>query len=91
MTRKELCEFKLREYAHRELKMEPPVKLEDIPESVIFQSTTIGICMEQLGLLKNPANQEYISGRGGIYTLSHDENGEPVIVTFRDILESMKE
>jgi len=91
LTKKKLCELILRQYGHRELKMPMPVDISKIPTNVIYGSSTIGVCMEVLGMIDDYDDAMYIKNRGGVALISHDENGEPAVISFRDILDSMKE
>ena len=91
ITKKQLCEAKLREIAQHEFGMKRPIDITKISETIAFRSSPAGVCMEYLGLIKDPAIDQYVSSRGGLLILSHDENGEPVTISFRDVLESMKE
>ena len=91
LTKKQLCEAKLRQYAVTELGFKLPVNLNEIPEATVMQSSTVAVCMEYLGLLKDPALKEYAASRGGLFVVSHDDNKKPVVITFRDVLEAMKE
>ena len=90
--KKKLCEYILRKYCYHDLDMRrDQLDITKIPEGEVFKSTTVGICMEELGLIKNPSIKDYISNRGGTAFTSFDENGEPVVISFREILDSMKE
>jgi hypothetical protein len=91
LTKKQLCEAKLRQYAVTELGFKLPVNLDEIPEATVMQSSTIAVCMEYLGLLKDPTFKEYAASRGGLIAVSHDEDKNPIVISFRDILEAMKE
>lgn len=93
ITRKYLCEQVLRQYAKNNMGMSIPFELTDIPvEKMCLSSSIAAVCMEYLGLLdNNPAMKDYASNRGGIVTCSINNDNEPVITTFRDILNSLPE
>jgi hypothetical protein len=91
LTKKELCEAMLIKYAHANLAMNGPIDLTKIPESVCMSSTTVGICMEYLGLIKDPSIKKYISHRGGVFMTTFDKEGNPTVISFRQVLESMKD
>lgn len=92
VTRKQLCEYILRVHCSRECKMDPQnLDFTKIPETDVFKSSTVGVCMEELGLLHDSSIKEYMSSRGGIALCSFDEKGEPAVISFREILDSLKE
>lgn len=87
LTKKQLCEYVLREHMKKNYNS---LDFTQIPKEDIFKSSTIAVAMEYLGLLTHD-ELLYSQTRGGTFKISFEENGEPRVISFREILNSMKE
>jgi hypothetical protein len=90
-TKKEMCELYLRSIAKEYMKMNLPINLEDIPENLVINSSIAGVCMEYLGLLKDPEYIKYTKTRAGTLLVSTHEDGTLCVVSFREMIESLPE
>lgn len=82
MTRKEKCLEVLRKYCKNK-----GIKYEELSDDDCLKSSSVGIAMEYLGLIKSQEIMNYVSLRNGIVSI--EENLK--INTFRDLLDSLPE
>ena len=87
ITKKHFCEIKIREYCE-----DNDISIDDLKEDICFSSSTVAICMEYLGLLKDNSIKEYVSSRGGtMYVYGNRETGEVAILSTREFLDLLLE
>lgn len=106
LTKKEFCKYTIDKHLRSlgdDLSAYRPnwlVKIDDEwIRQVTFKSTTIGICLQELGYIteeKHPDLIEYLSNRGGLYAtyINRDSLNDPdnnsteavKVMTFRELL-----
>lgn len=76
ITKREFCRMKIDEFKNEWCKQHGIMHIDEITDDMlanfdcVFQSTTLGICLEYLGIINpisHPDLYEYISHRGGIF------------------------
>jgi len=96
ITRKELCKLILK----HKLNVVESVINDDVMKEIIkkrggdelvYESSVLGICMDELGLIDDPQCQEYINSRAGVLMFNPYMDGQCDMLTLRDLLDSMKE
>lgn len=81
ITKKQFCEHIIAEWCDSHGMQNPP------EETYITQSSSLGVAMEHLGLIKDQAMLKYIQDRAGIYLLT--KNGGHL--STRELLEMLPE
>ncbi len=91
ITKKMFCEITIREFLDK-LEKNPFDNWRDITEGYAYQSTSVGLAMKYLGLIKSGQTLDYLASRAGIYKMYIDkEKAETNILTFREILDMLPE
>lgn len=90
LTKKEYCKMQL------EMRVDPNELTPDLIRELAMSSTTLGICLEELGYINEieyPDLVEYLSSRGGTFATYIDKSinpstNEPTvkIMSFREFL-----
>ena len=66
--------------------------LSEINDECVFQSSSLGVAMEHLGLIKEEGIKNYITSRAGLmFTYFDDKNQKVCMLTFREILNLLPE
>jgi hypothetical protein len=66
--------------------------LSEINDECVFQSSSLGVAMEYLGLIKDENIKSYIKSRSGLMLNYFDDKNKKVhILTFRELLNLLPE
>lgn len=87
ITKKQFCEIKIKEYCK-----DNNISIDELEEGMCFTSSTLAVCMEYLGLLKDNSIKEYVASRGGtMYVYGNRETGEVAILSIREFINLLPE
>lgn len=96
ITRRQFCMSQIRKFiADNSLEMD--FYMEDMTRLIpyIGSSTTLGVCLEYLGILTKkdyPEDFNYLASRGGVFQVGYDEKSKEVnILTVREFLAMLPE
>ena len=79
ITKKQFCQMKIEDYCR-----ENEVQVSD---SLVTEASTIAVCMEYLGLIKEDWAKEYTQTRGGImFTYWDRDKQEVFLLSIREFL-----
>jgi hypothetical protein len=85
MTKERFCKMKIEDYLLDN-------KLTEIDDSAVYESSTIAVCMEYLGLIKSEEAKEYAMCRGGNLFMYYDKDEQDVaVLSIRDLIELLPE
>jgi hypothetical protein len=85
MTKKRFCKMKIEDYCLDN-------KIEEVSDIFVYQSSTIAVCMEYLGLIKDEEAKVYAMSRGGNLFMYYDKDEQDVaVLSIRDLIELLPE
>jgi hypothetical protein len=85
MTKKRFCKMQIQDYLLDN-------ELTEIDDSAVYQSSTIAVCMEYLGLIEDEEAKEYATCRGGNLFSYYDKDEKDVaILSVRELIELLPE
>ena len=86
MTKENFCKMIIKRFYRYE-----NIPVENITEDNVTKSSSLGVAMEYLGLIKSKHLKEYISQREGIYDTFIDEDNIYHVISVRDMLDILPE
>ena len=87
ITKKQFCEIQIDKFCR-----EHNTTKDVLGDGWIYNSSTLAICMEYLGMLKSEEAKEYVQTRNGILYICWDEDkSEASILSVREFLDLLPE
>lgn len=90
MTKKEMAEAMLKQ-KRKELNIPDEMSLEDVARNYMYESSTVAVCLDVLGVLDNtPAMKQYAASRGGLLYIGKamsKEYGDLPMLSVRELID----
>ena len=87
MTKREACLAKIEEYCKKN-----EIRPGDLVDKDVYYSSSLGIAMEYLGMIKTNEAKEYIANRGGHFMMWWDPDSESAkSISFREFIKLLPE